>query len=79
MNTPTSTRLDQLTVGQSAVIAAIDGDDGLAVRLMEMGLLEGEAVELIGAAPMGDPLEFRVRGYNLSLRRLEAQRILVQL
>ena len=39
---------------------------------MEMGLLEGEEIELIGFAPMGDPLEIRLRDYRLSLRRREA-------
>jgi ferrous iron transport protein A len=51
------------------------GDDDLAMRLMEMGLLEGEPVTLIGYAPLGDPIEFEVRGYRISLRAAEAQRI----
>jgi ferrous iron transport protein A len=44
---------------------------------MEMGLLEGEEVEVLGVAPMGDPLEIRVGDYRLSLRRREAARVLV--
>jgi ferrous iron transport protein A len=46
-------------------------------RLMEMGLLVGTPIELIRFAPMGDPVEIRVRGYNLTLRRSEAEQILV--
>ena len=46
---------------------------------MEMGLIEGEEIELIGVAPFGDPLEFSVRGYRLSLRKNEAQRVVVEI
>lgn len=71
--------LDQLPVNQVATIVSIEGDDSLAVRLMEMGLLDGEPIEFIGAAPLGDPLEFRIQGYHLSLRRSEAKRVIVSL
>ena len=47
-------------------------------RLMEMGLLTGTQLELLRFAPMGDPLEIRVRGYNLSLRKHEADQIMVR-
>ena len=47
-------------------------------RLLEMGLLVGTPVELIRFAPMGDPVEIKVRGYNLSLRKHEAEQIWVQ-
>ena len=69
--------LSQLKVGESALIEEVIGDDSLAVRLMEMGVLEGESISLIGAAPFGDPLEFEIRSYRLSLRRHEAQRVLL--
>lgn len=69
--------LDQIPRGTSARIRDVTGDDTLAIRLMEMGLIEGEEIELIGAAPLGDPLEFSVRGYRLSLRANEARRVLV--
>ena len=70
--------LNDLSVGDSAIIVAVHGDDGIAVRFMEMGLIDGEPIELIGLAPLGDPMEFAVRGYRLSLRRDEAQRVEVQ-
>ena len=69
--------LDALRPGQKASIVEITGDDAVAVRLMEMGLTEGEVVEFIGSAPLGDPLEFVVRGYRLSLRVSEAHRVRV--
>jgi ferrous iron transport protein A len=71
--------LDQISQGTTARILDVTGDDTLAVRLMEMGLIEGEEIELIGAAPFGDPLEFSVRGYRLSLRKNEAQRVVVEI
>ena len=67
--------LDTLSQGQRAVIKDVDGDDAVSVRLMEMGLIDGEEIELLGRAPLGDPLEFLVRGYRLSLRSAEARRI----
>jgi ferrous iron transport protein A len=70
--------LDQLRVGQRARIEAIEGNDAILQRLLEMGLLEGEEIEVIGFAPLGDPLEIRLRDYRLSLRRSEAARIRVQ-
>ena len=69
--------LDQMTVGQTARIDAIDGADAIGQRLMEMGLLEGEEVEVVGFAPLGDPMEVRLRDYRLSLRRSEAARVRV--
>ena len=70
--------LDQISRGSVARIRDVTGDDSLAVRLMEMGLIEGEEIELLGSAPLGDPLEFSVRGYRLSLRAVEARRVVVE-
>ncbi len=69
--------LDQLKLGERARIVALDGHDALIQRLYEMGLLEGEEVEVIGFAPLGDPIEIRLRDYRLSLRRKEAARVRV--
>lgn len=71
------TTLDQLHVGQRARIHGLEGEDALVQRLLEMGLLEGEELEVVGFAPLGDPLEIRLRDYRLSLRRTEAARIAV--
>lgn len=69
--------LDQLRAGQRGRIEAVEGTDSLVQRLMEMGLLEGEEVEVLGFAPLGDPMEIRLRDYRLSLRRAEAARVAV--
>lgn len=71
------TTLDTLPIGQSASIAEIQGDDAIAIRLMEMGLTEGEEIRVLAVAPLGDPVEYEIRGYRLSLRRTEARRVLV--
>lgn len=68
-------KLDELRPGEQAEVVQIAADDEIGVRLLEMGLTPGVAVQYIGAAPLGDPLEFEVRGYRLSLRRSEAQRV----
>lgn len=70
--------LDTLEQGQTARIVDVTGEDAIAVRLMEMGLTEGETVTLVGFAPLGDPIEFLVRGYHVSLRSSEARRITVE-
>lgn len=70
--------LDQLRTGQRACIQALAGADAIGQRLLEMGLLEGETVEVLGFAPLGDPMEIRLRDYRLSLRRQEAARITVK-
>ena len=69
--------LDELRIGQRASILEVVGDDGISIRLMEMGLTDGEEITLIGFAPLGDPIEFLVRGYRLSLRKAEAKRVAV--
>jgi ferrous iron transport protein A len=73
------TSLDMLRAGQSACVEAIHGQDGIVQRLYEVGLLEGTIVEVIGFAPMGDPIEIRLQDYRLSLRRSEAARVQVRL
>jgi ferrous iron transport protein A len=70
--------LDALEPGQYATIETIDGPVAVLQRLLEMGLTEGEEVEVVRRAPLGDPLEIRVRGYELSLRKSEASRITVR-
>jgi ferrous iron transport protein A len=70
--------LSETTRGEQVRVVQIAGDDSLSIRLMEMGLTPGVDVVLVGAAPLGDPLEFEVRGYRLSLRRSEAARVSVE-
>jgi ferrous iron transport protein A len=70
--------LTSLLVGHKAVVTSIDVPIESRGRLLEMGLLVGTPVELIRYAPMGDPVEIKVRGYHLSLRKNEAQLIQVR-
>ena len=69
--------LNQLHAGQRAQIEALQGNASLVQRLLEMGLLEGETIEVLGFAPLGDPMEIRLPDYRLSLRRTEAARVAV--
>ena len=70
--------LDQLRAGQRGRVVALAGGDALVQRLLEMGLFEGEEVEVVGFAPLGDPMEVRLRDHRLSLRRSEAARVQVE-
>lgn len=56
----------------------VQGDATLQQRILEMGILPGTEVKLIRVAPLGDPMEFSVLGYNLSLRRSEAECVIVE-
>jgi ferrous iron transport protein A len=69
--------LTSVPIGANVIVAQINVAPENRPRLMEMGLLVGTRVELVRFAPMGDPVEIKVRGYNLTLRRHEAQNILV--
>lgn len=71
--------LDRLNPGQRGRIVSLTGEPRVLQRLMEMGMLEGDEVELLGVAPFGDPLEVRLGDYRLSLRRHEAAHVEVQL
>jgi ferrous iron transport protein A len=70
--------LTSLEVGQRAVVAEIRIPPENRGRILEMGLLVGTPVELVRFAPLGDPIEIKVRGYNLSLRKHEADQIFVR-
>lgn len=67
-----------LSAGQSGRVATIDLPSDVRARLLELGLVVGTRIEVIRFAPLGDPVEIRVRGYNLSLRRHEADGIRVE-
>ena len=70
-------RLCDLRIGERANVATVEGNDGVRVRLLEMGLVPGIEIALVGTAPLGDPLELEIRGYRLSLRRTEAARVVL--
>ena len=70
--------LDQLKGGSSAIISAGGGTGALRCRLLDMGLIPHTRVTLQKVAPMGDPIEIQVRGYELTLRVEEARKIEVE-
>lgn len=70
--------LDKLPVGKTAVIRAVGGQGPLRLRLLDMGLIPRTEVFVGKVAPMGDPMQIRVRGYELTLRLADAANILVE-
>lgn len=70
--------LTNLPIGVKAKVLSVNGDNQITKRLMEMGVVPGAPVRVIKSAPFGDPLEIRVRGYHLAMRKAEASRIEVQ-
>lgn len=75
VNAPRS--LDILPIGAQARVTGVSGSGAVARRLLEMGVVPGAPVRVIKTAPLGDPIEVRVRGYHLALRRTEAKTISV--
>ena len=69
--------LSDLKPGQSAVVTGLPADVQLAIRLREMGLIKGTEIAFIRCAPLGDPMEFRLRGFELSIRRSDAAQVTV--
>ena len=70
--------LDQLTTGQSGTIKKVSAKGPLRRRLLDMGIVNGTQIETLKMAPLGDPIEYRLHGYNLSLRKAEARLIEVE-
>jgi len=72
------TNLAKLKPGQKGKITSIGALGPLKRRLMDMGVLTGEEVQVLKMAPMGDPIEVKIKSYNLSLRKKEAEGISVE-
>lgn len=70
--------IDRLPIGTDAVITAVGGEGALRCRLLDMGLIPKTKVVVKKIAPMGDPIEIRLRGYELTLRKEEAKEIEVE-
>lgn len=68
-------KLSELKIGESSVINVVGGEKSLRCRLLDMGLIPGTRVTLSKIAPMGDPLELSLRGYQLSIRKEDAEKI----
>lgn len=71
-------KLSELNPGEKGRIIRIFGDKALRRRLLDMGLVIGTEIEMVRKSPLGDPIEFLVRGYNLSLRKRECENIYVR-
>ena len=67
--------VNDLKIGQSGIITTVGGEGSLRNRFLDMGLIPHTRVTLQKVAPMGDPMEIRVRGYELTLRREDARQI----
>jgi ferrous iron transport protein A len=67
--------LENLLDGEKGKVSSVQGEGSITRRLMEMGIVPGEIVKVIKSAPFGDPMEIKVRGYHLAVRRNEAQLI----
>ena len=67
--------IDDLKIGQEGVIATVGGEGALRLRFLDMGLIPGTRVQLQKIAPLGDPIQIRVRGYELTIRREDAKKI----
>lgn len=70
--------LRDVKVGEDAVVLRLTGEGPLKRRIMDMGLTKGTAVSVRKVAPLGDPIEITVRGYELSIRKSEAENVLVE-
>ena len=70
--------LKEIKVGESAIIKKLHGEGALKRRIMDMGLTKGVEVYVRKVAPLGDPIEITVRGYELSLRKADADMIEVE-
>lgn len=70
--------LEKLPFHQEAVVSAVHGEGALRLRLLDMGVTPHAKVTVLRAAPMGDPIEIRIRGYSLTLRLEDAKNIEVE-
>lgn len=70
--------LKDLKPGESGIVVKINGVGALKKRIMDMGVTKGTDVKVQKVAPLGDPIEITIRGYELSIRKSEAEQIVIQ-
>lgn len=70
--------LKEVRIGESAIIKKLHGEGAVKRRIMDMGITKGVEVKVRKVAPLGDPIEITVRGYELSLRKADAETIEVE-
>ncbi|RLF16359.1 MAG: ferrous iron transport protein A [Thermoprotei archaeon] len=71
-------KLSEASVGRSYVVVKVEGSGLTRRRLLDLGLLPGVKLRVVRLAPLGDPMEIEVRGYNLSVRKSEASQVIVE-
>ncbi|MCI0712041.1 MAG: ferrous iron transport protein A [Chloroflexi bacterium] len=71
--------LDQLGAGQAAVVKKLHGKGAIRRRLMDMGVLNGVSIVMVKSAPLGDPIQYKLLGYDLALRKSEARLVEIEL
>ena len=71
-------RLDEFAIGETGLIKKVEGEGRLRRRLFDMGVTPGATVYLRKKAPLGDPLEITIRGYELTLRKSEAELVILE-
>jgi len=71
-------RLDEFKIGETGLIKKVEGEGRLRRRLFDMGVTPGATVFLRKKAPLGDPIEVTIRGYELTLRKSEAQLVVLE-
>ncbi len=70
--------LKEIGIGESCKVVKLHGEGAIKRRIMDMGLTKGVVVKIVKVAPLGDPIEMNVRGYELSLRKADAELIEVE-
>ena len=70
-------KLSELKPGERGIISRVTGDGDFRRRLLDMGLIKGTEITVVRKAPLGDPMEFLLKGYNLSLRKRESENVYV--
>ena len=70
--------LKEVKVGETVKVARLHGEGALKRRIMDMGLTKGTLIHVKKSAPLGDPIELTVRGYELSIRKAEAENVIVE-
>ncbi|MEQ9714035.1 MAG: FeoA family protein [Candidatus Asgardarchaeia archaeon] len=72
-------KLSELKVGETGKVVKIQGDVSLKRKLLDMGITSRTKIKAVRTAPLKDPIDFEVKGYQLSLRRIEAENVIVEL
>ncbi len=74
-----TTTLDMLALGENATIKKVHGKGALHRRLLDLGFTSGTSIQMIRPSPLGDPVEYKVRGYSLTLRKSEGRSVEIEI